>query len=1833
MSSQFRDYKFYDSDAMQRIKEMSVGGLTLAFVYSETVFSGGAVKGYKNKGERAVYFGGEIFVPISFFADFLSAKVEFCECGCVRVNGAKVDAKTSDGITYVHAKNTAEAIGLCVGVFFDNRLVAIGSCAAIREISESELLITAGAYAVFGEYDPYKFTPEDYKIAREKWKRTIVGSPETIDLADEVVRDKVADVSNNAKKLLESMNLAPDRVILWGDKAPTESEELGEQYGNLRKLARAYGTFGTEYYLDKELRKIIIDGVEWMYNNMYGEAEIEGRGWRDAHLFNWYFWYISAPEALTDIFFIMEDDFTLEDKRKYLKCFEWCSTFMRGWFRRDACMSRICVRTKVAIACEYPEHLFEECVDFDKLLSLEKVGQGARVDYSQWTHEMAYNTHYGRHNLDRIMFTASNLSGTPCAFRNPKQYNQFNVVKYMFEPAMYKGRAMIMLAGRMTDILERHYGGAILSEILPMYGMFGKEEDEYITALVKRSAADEVVKKYLKESATIEKCALITKLLSENIDVQEYKHVQSYYTADRAIVQGGDYAVAIALSSEREKSWESINSANKTGWHMGDGAHYLYTDYDPAAFDRDNFFLANENIAYRFPGTTEDARPRVARSITSTREWKSPDDFAGSIKTADDAVFAAMSFQAYNFTGEDDMPDDSNSGGGLPPHENDLKAKKSYFCLDGKVICLGAGIRSTMNSPVSTTIEHKRIVSPESDKIYIDGELLPFESYDVERESVGSFLVEGHAGYINLEKGAAYIRRYECESAAGQHYVEIGVPHGINPDGKTYAYAILPNATADEVAECEKNIGITVIANDEKQAVIKKNDTGETYYVFYSGIDRHGIDSDGPAMVYKSDSTLTVCDPTEKREKMVISVVGELEITDKDDRMEVDIRDGKTIVTVNVCGAVGEPISLHFRSFDMFNKYSKVFFGDADSKKFDEMISDGAAAFIYSKKMLIRGERCAYPESNKARAIAKGGVVYVPVSFFEKYIGGKLPTLPESSFTFDKDVKCVNAMQCAEALGLKARLFYEDRLFIIASEDTLEKISADFKLEEAGAYAVFGDYDASGFTSEDYRYAKDLWRERLVGSRKINDLSDPDIVAKIKYADAKCKEAFESYNRSADRVILWGDKAPTESDDLWRQYQKIEALAVGWGTWGGEYYRDESVLAVILDALQWMYENMYGEAVMEHRGWHSVYGFNWWHWYVGAPEALTNVMLIIEDHLTNTQKAEYLKCYKWVRTVLYAPPNDRGAASGRILAGAKCALLLEDKEYLEKLQVDCDATMGIAEYGAGIHKADYVNWSHHFPHNISYGAVNIQRGLFVASVLASTPLDISGPRRYNQFNLVKYCYEPSMYRMQGFVMFSGRSTFGEENSYGASILAAALPMIGCFGEDEDAFIKRFIKRNACYPEAIKKVKGHCSIYDCAMLNSILNDESISSENDYEYAHAWFTGDRAAQHRDGYAIGIAMSSRREMAYESINSANKTGWHTADGATYLYTDYDFSQFDGKNFIMNNENIAYRFPGTTEDSQPRVARSISNQYHWVPENTFAGSLQVDKKYIAAGMDFIAFHNEGPDLVPDDSGYGGSNPTHFNDLRAKKAWFCLDGEIVCLGAGIKSTMDSPVSTTVEHRRIVDRENDRPTVSYTACGSVANDVYATECEGVYDKARYVLLSGHAGYIFPTDASVKVKRYTHAEAGGQDFFEIGIQHGKNPDGATYEYIIMPYATEQKLEKYIAAPTVKTHNTPQCQAVVKESLGLTLAVFHEAGEYGGITVSAPCILSVAKRDGETTLSISDATHKAKFITVTLNGKKNVISAPREVTVDDFGENTKIIVKTAFAHGRKFEIRYE
>ena len=913
-----------------------------------------------------------------------------------------------------------------------------------------------------------------------------------------------------------------------------------------------------------------------------------------------------------------------------------------------------------------------------------------------------------------------------------------------------------------------------------------------------------------------------------------------------------------------------------------------------------------------------------------------------------------------------------------------------------------------------------------------------------------------------------------------------------------------------------------------------------------------------------------------------------------------------------------------------------------DEKRFIKLTEKGiSAVFIYSNRVCSNGQLKFYDENDKGvRTIAISGVVFVPVSYFTEILGFTVKNENEKICItdgklnkFEYEAKEINGrfyvpiIEAALSLGLSASALYDNRMVAVGPKKEIEKLKNDQALTKAGAYVLFGEYDAKAFSSDDYKQARAKWKLLLVGNKDINDLSDPFVVEKINAIDENCKKLWETMNKDGDPVILWGDRAPVESAELVTQYGYISRLAKGYATYGSEYYHNKALLDDIIFGMEWMYSHMFGEAEIAGTGWRDVHTFNWWSWFVGGPEHMTDIMFMLEDEISLEDRKRYLKCFKWITTFMC---NRKENAMSRISICTKVALATEDAEMLQREYSDFDLRLVLTERENGPH-IDYVDYTHGFPHNMSYGILNLDRVLLVASVLSGTPLEFSNPQQYNQFGMAKFMYEPAMYCGQGFSMFIGRSLTRAGYETGVSAIINLLPMIGVVGPDEDAYLKKLVKRNSVHERIRKKIRSGCSFYYLAKYNEIIADESISYENDYEYAHSWFTGDRAAQHRNDYAIGIALSSNRQITYESINGENKTGWYTGDGATYLYTKYDDNAYETVNFIKNT-NIAYRFPGTTEDERKREARSIRYSKGWRPTKSYAGSVQIQDKYIVAAMDYESFNFDGPDENLVDDGGGVGLAVHKNDLASKKSWFCFDDEIVYLSAGITSTMNSKVNTTLDHRRIV---KDEEFSQFVSAGGEVEKLEKQDFEKKYIAPKWVNMEGHVGFLFLEDSEVYVNRYVSEECGGQSYFEVGISHGVNPTDSSYAYAVIPYATNEKLDKYYKDPDVEIiSNTSAIQAVREKNLNIAGYAFYSAGKCENIETDSPLIIT-ARYDGDKLEIIAtDPSHELKEAKISVHGAYAVSECENaKIKVDCLKTKANIKIDLLDANGRPFRVVFD
>lgn len=88
----------------------------------------------------------------------------------------------------------------------------------------------------------------------------------------------------------------------------------------------------------------------------------------------------------------------------------------------------------------------------------------------------------------------------------------------------------------------------------------------------------------------------------------------------------------------------------------------------------------------------------------------------------------------------------------------------------------------------------------------------------------------------------------------------------------------------------------------------------------------------------------------------------------------------------------------------------------------------------------------------------------------------------------------------------------------------------------------------------------------------------------------------------------------------------------------------------------------------------------------------------------------------------------------------------------------------------------------------------------------------------------------------------------------------------------------------------------------------------------------------------------------------------------------------------------------------------------------------------------------------------YGGKPPKHDCSLKARKAWFCFDDEIVCLGSAVSAEDGFEVLTVVENlpyeANVIDDK--RFYISNTGLYMVLDDKTLT-----YDKGAFAAVINH----------------------------------------------------------------------------------------------------------------------------------------------------------------------------
>ncbi|MFB6555684.1 polysaccharide lyase 8 family protein [Streptomyces sp. NPDC056405] len=746
---------------------------------------------------------------------------------------------------------------------------------------------------------------------RKRWRELLLG---THDPSDPVVRQYLAASGSALRAQWDTLIKGGERTTLWADLSSTKDPaHIRMTLERLKNLAAAQRSPGSPLYANERLRDDVLSAFDWLLARRYAPGTRYG---------NWWEWDIGIPLQLNDLLVLMGDD--LGSDRVSAATTSMAQN-VHGPDHPDkanasgANLVWICLVAALRGANEgSPEPLTAARSVLGRLFPYVSSGDGFHRDGSfVQHHSLAYNGGYGRSLLANVTDLAHLLSDSQWSLKPSEIETLCAWANDSFTPFIWRGAFMDMVRGRETarvnsrDHIAGH--GAIASFMRLAQFAPADQSRVFLSRAKHWINSDDYRDFFVYEPALagfnqrVSTIAMARSLLQDRSvrTVPEGVGHQVYSGMDRVLHRRPRFAFAVALSSTRISRYEAINNENLRGWHTGDGMTYLYND-DLGQYD-DAFWPTVD--AQRLPGTTAVVLPQTTPAKDAPRGG-SP--WAGGVELDG---FGASSMQ-------------------LAPGDSTLTARKSWFCIDDVVACLGAGISSRDGSEVVTTMENRNLGRSGTQTLLADGSAVVPSIGDEARLSTDWLHLEGTGGYV-LQPGTqvdvrrqARTGRWSDINMTAAHrdptehtrrYVSVVINHGRDPEDASYAYFLLPETSSGRTRAFARSRPVDVIVNAPAVQAVRHKGLGVTMATFWEAGAAAGITTDQPlAVVTRRQGRyldVSIADPARREagEAVVTLDVRGSRVEDIDERLTIDRTHPKLRIRARLAGTRGATLRARVR--------------------------------------------------------------------------------------------------------------------------------------------------------------------------------------------------------------------------------------------------------------------------------------------------------------------------------------------------------------------------------------------------------------------------------------------------------------------------------------------------------------------------------------------------------------------------------------------------------------------------------------------------------------------------------------------------------------------------------------------------------------------------------------------------------------------------------------------------------------------------------------------------------------------------------------------------------
>ncbi|MFG2648907.1 polysaccharide lyase 8 family protein [Streptomyces sp. NPDC048436] len=721
------------------------------------------------------------------------------------------------------------------------------------------------------------------------------------------------------------LDRSEDRTALWADLSPAKDPgNFGQSYTRLRTIATAWATPGTSLSDSAEVADTLLAALRFLHAEGYNTGRPESG--------NWWFWEIGAPRALMDTCVLLRERLPAADLSAYVATVaKFCPSPDRrtnaptlsetGANRADkaviVALRGLLARDTATLALARDGLSDVRDGGKNSLFTYVTSGDGFYEDGSFVQHgSVAYTGTYGSVLLGSAGQLIALLTGSEWAVSDPKTSVLYEAVDRTFSPVVFDGLMMDALRGRAISrekAPDHKDGAAALTNILQL-------ADGAPAAYAARWRA--LAKGWIRRNKTHPYLGLVgvpalarAKTVLDDTAIPAAGRLTGHFTfadMDRVVHRRPGWALTLSLSSQRIAAYEAGNGENLHGWYTGDGMAYLYDGDDLGQFG-DGFWATVD--PYRLPGTTVDTRERAdIGSGGGTATYRPKNAVAGGAVLDGTYGAAAMELLADGST---------------------LRARKAWFFLDNAVVALGADITASDGRAIETVVENRNLYADGAPRLTVDGRRQPSRTgWSAPLPGVRWAHLDGTGGYVFPESSTGlHALREErtgtwravntgadtggSTTPVTRRYLTLWLDHGVSPAASSYAYVLLPGASATATAVWAHSRPVRILANNATAQAVEARRHGLVAAHFWGPGSAAGIAASGPCTVIARRGgdgiSLAVADPGRTSTTLTLELPFAVrKVVRADDTVTVT-PGRRPVVTVRVAGSRGHTHTAHLR--------------------------------------------------------------------------------------------------------------------------------------------------------------------------------------------------------------------------------------------------------------------------------------------------------------------------------------------------------------------------------------------------------------------------------------------------------------------------------------------------------------------------------------------------------------------------------------------------------------------------------------------------------------------------------------------------------------------------------------------------------------------------------------------------------------------------------------------------------------------------------------------------------------------------------------------------------